>query len=70
MVAHAGALIVALVLIVIPSHHQSFSFVFTKTINASGFGGHGFSSLLFWFVIGLGCCRRSTRSAGSTRPRT
>jgi len=50
----AGAVLVALVLIVIPSHHQSFSFVFTKTINASGFSGNGFSSLLFWFVIGLG----------------
>ena len=49
-----GAVVVAAVLFAIPSHHQSFAFVFTKTINASGFGGHGFSSLLFWFVIGLG----------------
>ena len=49
-----GAVVVAVVLLAIPAHHQSFAFVFTKTINASGFGGHGFSSLLFWFVIGLG----------------
>jgi len=49
-----GVVILAVVLLAIPTHHQSFAFVFTKTINASGFGGHGFSSLLFWFVIGLG----------------
>lgn len=49
-----GVAILAIVLLAIPTHHQSFAFVFTKTINASGFGGHGFSSLLFWFVIGLG----------------
>jgi amino acid transporter len=49
-----GVAILAVVLLAIPTHHQSFAFVFTKTINASGFGGHGFSSLLFWFVIGLG----------------
>ena len=41
-------------MVVVPARHQSFAFVFTKTINASGFGGHGFGSLLFWFVIGLG----------------
>ena len=49
-----GVVILAVVLLAVPTHHQSFAFVFTKTINASGFGGHGFSSLLFWFVIGLG----------------
>ena len=49
-----GAVLLAIVLLAIPTHHQSFAFVFTKTINASGFGGHGFSSLLFWFVIGIG----------------
>ena len=49
-----GAILLAIVLLAIPTHHQSFAFVFTKTINASGFGGHGFSSLLFWFVIGIG----------------
>jgi amino acid transporter len=49
-----GAVLLAVVLLAIPAHHQSFAFVFTKTINASGFGGHGFSSLLFWFVLGIG----------------
>jgi amino acid transporter len=49
-----GVVILAVVLLAVPTHHQSFAFVFTKTINASGFGGHGFSSLLFWFVMGLG----------------
>ena len=49
-----GTIIVACVLLVVPARHQSLAFVFTKTINASGFGGHGFSSLLFWFIIGLG----------------
>jgi amino acid transporter len=49
-----GAVLLAVVLLAIPTHHQSFAFVFTKTINASGFGGHGFSSLLFWFVLGIG----------------
>jgi amino acid transporter len=49
-----GVLIVAGILLIVPAHHQSFAFVFTKTINASGFGGHGFGSLLFWFVMGLG----------------
>jgi amino acid transporter len=49
-----GVLILVGVLLIVPSHHQSLAFVFTKTVNASGFGGHGLSSLLFWFVIGLG----------------
>jgi amino acid transporter len=49
-----GVLVVVGVLLAVPAHHQSAGFVFTKTVNASGFGGHGLSSLLFWFVIGLG----------------
>jgi amino acid transporter len=28
--------------------------VFTKTLNASGFSGHNFSSPVFWFVFGIG----------------
>src|SRR3954454_6402255 len=50
----AGVLVIVLVLIVVPDHHQSASFVFTKTLNASGFSGTGFSSLAFWFVFGIG----------------
>lgn len=43
------AAIIAL-LIAVPSHHQSFSFVFTKHINNSGFG-HG---MLWFYVLPLG----------------
>ena len=50
----AGTLIAVAILIFVPTHHQSVAFVFTKTINASGFSGHGFGSLIFWFVIGIG----------------
>jgi len=49
-----GVVIIVAVLAIVPNHHQSVSFVFTKTINASGFSGSGFSSGTFWFVFGLG----------------
>jgi amino acid transporter len=49
-----GVGILVLVLFIVPDHHQSVSFVFTKTINASGFSGHGFSNPLFLMVLGLG----------------
>jgi amino acid transporter len=42
------------VLIIVPDHHQSASFVFGKTLNSSGFSGHSFSSATFWFVFGIG----------------
>jgi amino acid transporter len=50
----AGVAVIVLVLVVVPDHHQSASFVFTRTINESGFSGHNFSSLTFWFVFGIG----------------
>lgn len=49
-----GVVIIVFVLAIVPDHHQSVSFVFTKTINASGFSGTGFSSVTFWFVFGVG----------------
>ena len=49
-----GVAVIVGVLIVVPDHHQSASFVFTKTINESGFSGHSFSSPVFWFVFGIG----------------
>jgi amino acid transporter len=49
-----GVAVIVVVLIAVPDHHQSASFVFTKTINESGFSGHNFSSLSFWFVFGIG----------------
>ena len=50
----AGVVVIVFVLAIVPTHHQSVSFVFTKTINASGFSGSGWGSLTFWFVFGLG----------------
>jgi amino acid transporter len=50
----AGVVIVVLVLIVVPDHHKSLSFVFTDTENISGFQGHGFSNPMFWVVCGIG----------------
>ena len=50
----AGVALIVGVLIFVPAHHQSATFVFTKTLNASGFGGHDFSTPVFWFVFGIG----------------
>ena len=41
-----GVAAVVLILVLVPSHHQSASFVFTHQINNSGFG-HG----MFWFYV-------------------
>jgi amino acid transporter len=49
-----GVTLIVFILIIVPDHHQSASYVFGKTINNSGFSGHGFSSPVFWFVFGLG----------------
>jgi amino acid transporter len=49
-----GVAFIVLVLIVVPDHHQSASFVFTQTLNNSGFSGSGFGSASFWFVFGIG----------------
>jgi amino acid transporter len=49
-----GVAVVVAVLAIVPDHHQSVSFVFTKTINNSGFSGDGFGDLTFWFVFGIG----------------
>src|SRR5258706_544359 len=49
-----GGFVILVALIFVPDHHQSASFVFTKTLNASGFSGHNFSSPVFWFVFGIG----------------
>ena len=51
-----GVVVIVGVLIVVPDHHQSFSYVFTETVNNSGFGDGTttFSSPAFWFVFGLG----------------
>jgi amino acid transporter len=50
----AGVLVVVGVLIFVPDHHKSLSFVFTETANISGFQGSGFGNPVFWFVCGIG----------------
>jgi amino acid transporter len=49
-----GVLVIVGILIVVPDHHRSVGFVFTETINNSGFSGSGFGSIVFWFVFGTG----------------
>jgi amino acid transporter len=51
-----GVVVVVGVLIIVPDHHQSLSYVFTERINNSGYGGTTVSlaNPAFWFVFGLG----------------
>jgi amino acid transporter len=47
----AGVAVIVAILVIAPDRHQSFSFVFTDTINNSGFGDGG----MFWlYVLPLG----------------
>ncbi len=50
----AGVAIIVGVLIFVPDHHKSLSFVFTDTENFSGFQGASFTNPAFWFVFGIG----------------
>jgi amino acid transporter len=50
----AGVLIIVGVLIVVPDHHKSLSFVFTDTENFSGYQGQTWSNPMFWVVFGIG----------------
>ena len=47
----AGVLVIVGILIVVPDHHQSVGYVFGKTLNNTGFSGHNFSSLAFFYVF-------------------
>ncbi|MGN6131851.1 MAG: amino acid permease [Nocardioidaceae bacterium] len=47
----AGAAAIVLILVLVPDHHQSFSYVFTERYNNSGFLGGNTSSFPFWFAI-------------------
>ncbi len=47
----AGALIIVGILILVPDHHQSFSYVFTERFNNSGFADGSTTTLGFWFAI-------------------
>jgi amino acid transporter len=46
----AGAAFIVGILLVVPDQHQSFNYVFTERINATGHAG-GTSSLMFFFVV-------------------
>jgi amino acid transporter len=52
----AGVALIVGILIVVPDHHQSLSYVFTERVNNSGYGGStvSFTNPAFWFVFGLG----------------
>jgi amino acid transporter len=51
-----GVAFIVGVLIIVPDNHQSLSYVFSETVNNSGYGGGttSWSSPTFWFVWGLG----------------
>jgi amino acid transporter len=49
-----GVLIIVFACIFVPSHHQSASYVFTQTINNSGFSGHSWGHGMFWVVFAIG----------------
>jgi amino acid transporter len=51
-----GVAFIVGVLIIVPDNHQSLSYVFTETVNNSGFGDGttSWSNPVFWFVWGLG----------------
>jgi amino acid transporter len=49
-----GVALIVGILALVPDHHQSVSFVFTETINNSGFPGNDFGDAAFWYVFGIG----------------
>jgi amino acid transporter len=46
-----GVAVIIAILIIVPDHHQSASFVFTQRFNESGFFGGSTSTLGFWFLV-------------------
>jgi amino acid transporter len=51
----AGVAVIVLILVFGPDRHQSVDFVFTETINNSGFAGEGTGGGMFWlYVLPLG----------------
>jgi amino acid transporter len=49
-----GVLIIVFACIIVPDSHQSVSYVFTKTINNSGFSGHSWGQGMFWVIFAIG----------------
>jgi amino acid transporter len=46
-----GVVVIILILIFVPDRHQSVDFVFTDTVNNSGFSDGSASNLFFWFYV-------------------
>jgi amino acid transporter len=46
-----GVLVIVGILIVVPDNHKSVGYVFTETINNTGFSGHSWSSFMFIYVF-------------------
>jgi amino acid transporter len=50
-----GVVVIVFILFIVPDDSRSFSFIFTETINATGWGGEsapaGFDSIVFWYVF-------------------
>jgi amino acid transporter len=49
-----GVVLIVVALVVVPAHHQSAGYVFTQTVNNSGFGGNGWGSGVFLMVFAIG----------------
>jgi amino acid transporter len=53
-----GVVVIVVVLSTVPGDHRSFSFVFTETLNRTGWGGEAapshFGSIIFWYVAVTG----------------
>ena len=46
-----GVAVIIVILILVPDRHASFSFVFTETINNSGFANGSTTGAMFWFYV-------------------
>jgi amino acid transporter len=46
-----GVLFIVFVLVIVPDHHQSFSYVFGQTLNNTGFGGQSWTHGVFIYVF-------------------
>jgi len=46
-----GVLAIVVILILVPSHHASLSYVFSHKANESGFSGGAISGVKFWFYV-------------------
>jgi amino acid transporter len=53
-----GVVLIVIILATVPDDHRSFSFVFTETLNLTGWGGEAapsdFGSIVFWYVFFTG----------------